>query len=547
MKVLKHLSALALALCLLLSLTAAAFAQEGETAYDEEYFASHSWEEIVQDLFARYEADENRIALGYYNTVTGEEQFHQPDKYMIGASIYKVPLNMVFAQRVAEGEMDWDTPTPYYPYADMMHESIVYSNNDISGALMLELGGYVPFLKTIAPYLGVDPENVDPQYYNERFTARQYITCLKTLYENQEDFPRIIETMQQAEPNNYFKLHEQRFDIAHKYGFWQENWALSLNDVGIAFTDDPILLVCFTYATNYAYELMSEYCTLMCDYAQYQRSRRLEAEADALALAAEQERLASAVALAGLPAATQTAPAGAEKAPFPLLPVLGLVFLSLLGFGGLILFRQRWQLRLGWACAALGLVCLSGALFLTAGSLGTLFARPEGDPQESVRGFFEALQAEDYESAYGYLSGYSSLGLEQEPEDEATRLAWEALRQSYDYRLVGACEVNALQASQALSFTSLDLPAVLEAVRARVPAELEALVQQRPRSEVYDENNKFRPEVSQEAYTLALRHVLEEPADYLQDRDLTLSLLYREGRWLLQPGDGLLKALLGGM
>ena len=103
--------------------------------------------------------------------------------------------------------------------------------------------------------------------------------------------------MQRAEPTEYFKRNERRFNIAHKYGFLQDGYHLYMNDCGIAFTDDPILLVLFTDNVAHAYDVMTEFCTLMCDYAQYRHELRLKLEAEEAERAAreaerlEQERL----------------------------------------------------------------------------------------------------------------------------------------------------------------------------------------------------------------------------------------------------------------
>ncbi len=556
MKQFRRIISLAAVLCLLFVMVPQASALDSSG----DYFKDRSWDDVVADLFAEYGIDHDRIALGYYNTVTGEEHFYQPDKYMLGASIYKVPLNMAFAEKIYNGEFDWDTPMPYYPYEYMMRESIINSNNDLSGSLMFTLGGsYQGFLNYIAQYLGVDTETVDPQYYNERYTARQYVTCLKTLYHESERFPKIIDTMKEAEPDNYFALHEDRYEIAHKYGYWQEDWLLHMNDVGIVYTDDPIVIVMFTAGVANAYELMADYCTLMCDYTNYHRAERLSAEAEAeaevrriTAEAAEAAKeLTESTSLIGSPnEPTKELPSAKSRTAIgisPLLIFLAIVIGTALALVAVIRCSRKYKMNVLWGSLAVALSSLAALLCLLASSAGILIAKPQGDPQQSVTGFFDSLAAEDYATAYSYLSAYSSLGLENTPSDEVGKMIYKALRESYSYELYGQCNVNKLSANQQLQFTYLDLSAMQADVQAALTQKLEEIVMARPKAEVYDENNKYLPEVTGDAYAAAVEEVLKSAGKYYVTTGIQLQLEYEDGRWLIIPDQALLKALMGGI
>lgn len=554
MKQFRRIISLAAVMCLLFVMMPQASALD--TSGD--YFKDRSWDDVVADLFAEYSIDHDRITLGYYNTVTGEEHFYQPDKYMIGASIYKVPLNMAYAEKIYNGEMDWDTPMPYYTYEEMMRASIIDSNNELSGLLMFNLGGtYRGFLNYIAQYLGVDTENVDPQYYNERYTARQYVTCLKTLYENQERFPKIIDTMKEAEPNNYFARDEDRYEIAHKYGYWPDDWMLHMNDVGIVYTDDPIIIVMFTAGEPNAYELMADYCTIMCDYTNYHRAERLAAEA---AAEAEAQRIAEEAAEAAkqllestplVPTIVEPAEETESEQPRPKLGISSLlVFLAIvigtaLALVAVIRCSRKHKMNVLWGSLAVAISALAALLCLLASSVGILIAKPEGDPQRSVTGFFDSLEAGDYDAAYSHLSTYSSLGLENTPADSVGKIIYNALKESYSYELYGQCSVDKLSASQQLQFTYLDLTAMQADVQTALMQKLEEIVMARPKAEVYDENNKYLPEVTEEAYAAAVEEVLKSARKYYATTGIQLQLEYEDGRWLVVPSQSLLKALIG--
>ena len=108
-----------------------------------------------------------------------------------------------------------------------------------------------------------------------------------------------------------------------------------------------------------------------------------------------------------------------------------------------------------WALLA---ILLSGGTMLMAivgSSVGTIYAKPSGDPRSSVTEFFDALVTGDYETAYSLMDDYSDLGLDTQPESEAGQLINQALKESYHYELVGDCQVNLIQASQRVWVESL--------------------------------------------------------------------------------------------
>lgn len=233
-----------------------------------------SWDEAVEDFIEYYENTRLpcSLTLGYRNLVTVEEHYYRGDEYMVACSMYKVPLNMLFAEKIYKGEMDWDTEIANAPYSVLMEQSIVESLNEPSSFLFNELGGYRNYQLAICEYMGVDPDTVDSKFFeNNFFTAEQVIHCLTTLYEGGERFPGIIDAMLKAEPDEYFNHHEQDFPIAHKYGIVHDNMASLVtytNDSAIVYTDEAIAIVMFSANVDNAKEALADYCTLMCDYAQ---------------------------------------------------------------------------------------------------------------------------------------------------------------------------------------------------------------------------------------------------------------------------------------
>ncbi len=202
--------------------------------------------------------------------------------------------------------------------------------------------------------------------------------------------------------------------------------------------------------------------------------------------------------------------------------------------------RPFWMVMAIFICAMAMLLCAVGL------KTGTVHAKPDGDPAEVAEQFLTALAEGDYETAYANLHGYTSLGLETPPETEAGAELYRALIDSYDYELQGECRVEKLDAVQKVRFTYLDLTGIGDELESKTMEELEAIVKERPRAEIYDENDQYRPEIANEAYLKAVKDVMASAQEYYTSTEIELALTYSDGRWQVIMNPGLLKALGGG-
>ena len=75
MRRIRTLICMLLALVLLLPALPASLAQapETEVSEDDERFAGKDWDQVVEEFLQSWGADPKNVAIGYYNTVTGEE------------------------------------------------------------------------------------------------------------------------------------------------------------------------------------------------------------------------------------------------------------------------------------------------------------------------------------------------------------------------------------------------------------------------------------------------------------------------------------------
>lgn len=289
---------LALLLCALAALTAAAPVLAAETAepivsaVSDPRFDGKTLEEVVTDFRTREGLDEENFALSYRNTVTGEEYGFNDTKMMAAGSTYKLPLNLYYYKLEQEGAIEPDVTFEGNDLADAHYLSLRHSHNDVSIAMLYGLGAFWEYktLMRIA-FFTMPEEEIDPCYYEDNFyCTRMMLDALQVLYDWREAIPEAIEYLTEARPGEYFRRYVTECDVAHKYGSFEG----AENDVAIIFADQPFLLAVFTQDVI-GEEVCAQAARLLKDYTDYQYQKELAA-AEAERIAAEQaeaERIAA--------------------------------------------------------------------------------------------------------------------------------------------------------------------------------------------------------------------------------------------------------------
>lgn len=211
----------------------------------------------------------------------------------------------------------------------------------------------------------------------------------------------------------------------------------------------------------------------------------------------------------------------------------------------LIVFHKKLSLRVG--CYVAALLCAAAAFALAGlgAQRGVLAVRAASSPEETVTAFFDALCRGDGKAAAAYLDGGEDMNLTAEPEDEVTAALQSAVRASYACRLLGSAEQKGLEAVQRAEFTALDVGAMQGELREHVLADLERWVEERAYDAVYDENDQYRPEITDEAYRDAVFAALEHSGDFARTEELTLRLRCDDKGWHILPDAALLRAMNG--
>ena len=259
----KRLLALLLCLGALFSLLPAACAAQE----DEWDFSAQTLDEVMAAFMSEHRLSEANFAMGWYDTVSGEEWYFNPDGWFVAASMYKLPLNMIYADAIAAGELTEKAALGgKWSVGSAMRASMVKSDNNASTLLLSGLGLKGNACRErMAAYSGLSAEELPKAYFSRNHMSPRFmIGTLRALYEGGEKYDVLIDYMKQAQPGRYFRSGEDgAYEIAHKYGAI----AGFRNDCGIVYTPRPFLLVVFIKDVSGGEKLLGELCRMMTAYS----------------------------------------------------------------------------------------------------------------------------------------------------------------------------------------------------------------------------------------------------------------------------------------
>lgn len=177
----------------------------------------------------------------------------------IAASIYKLPLAMLYYDKVNEGEYTLDSTFTYsgymhedagvissdygigsqVPLSDLLNDLIIYSDNDAGHILYENLGGWKEYKEAMTKYT----DSISENYYTmDNVTTANTINDVVTyLYDHKEDYKGLIKNMEEAEPGEYLDRDTQ-LSMPQKYGMYD----YTLNSVGFVECNTSYSIVVLT-------------------------------------------------------------------------------------------------------------------------------------------------------------------------------------------------------------------------------------------------------------------------------------------------------------
>lgn len=183
---------------------------------------------------------------------------NEKDKF-IAASIYKLPLAMLYYDKVNEGEYTLDSTFTYsgymhedagvissdygigsqVPLSDLLNDLIIYSDNDAGHILYENLGGWKEYKEAMTKYT----DSISENYYtmDNVTTANTMNDVVTYLYDHKEDYKGLIKNMEEAEPGEYLDRDTQ-LSMPQKYGMYDS----ALNSVGFVECNTSYSIVVLT-------------------------------------------------------------------------------------------------------------------------------------------------------------------------------------------------------------------------------------------------------------------------------------------------------------
>ncbi len=286
-RILRSVLPLLLALSLLVSIPA--MAEEGESGF----FDMQELQRIVETYINDHGINPEHISVGFVYTATGETWYYNPDFWYYSASIYKVPLMMILAEREYKGEITRDTNLKGLTLGYAEEMILTYSHNDFAHLMMSVVADTEPNCREYYKnYVDLPDDYYDPDFRDySYFTARFMTQVMTTLFNEPERFPNIIDCLKVAQPDHYFRLYLKDYEIAQKYGSFRDYSNRDFNHTtGIIYTPNPIILTVMSQDIPQPEISIAELALLITRFSvgQDEKLESYRAEQEAARLAAEE-------------------------------------------------------------------------------------------------------------------------------------------------------------------------------------------------------------------------------------------------------------------
>ncbi len=181
-----------------------------------------------------------KISFYIENMNSGDRCYFAQNKVFVAASTYKLPLAMVYYDKINAGELkltdtfqylkrdlEYGGPTPYrfrfgsrIKLRTLLSNMILYSDNTAAQILYRNLGGRHGFHKKASKYSDVVNYyklSIRGNYISSQFSH----DCLKYLYSHKQDYKMLLSDMTDAW--GYFSDSGLKVKIAQKWGYYKGN------------------------------------------------------------------------------------------------------------------------------------------------------------------------------------------------------------------------------------------------------------------------------------------------------------------------------------
>ena len=226
---------------------------------DNSQFIDMSLAKDIEAYFQENGIDHEKVAYCITDLEHNIKYSMNEKDEFIAASIYKLPLAMLYYDKVNEGEYTLDSTFTYsgymhedagvissdygigsqVPLSDLLNDLIIYSDNDAGHILYENLGGWKEYKEAMTKYT----DSISENYYtmDNVTTANTMNDVVTYLYDHKEDYKGLIKNMEEAEPGEYLDRDTQ-LSMPQKYGMYDS----TLNSVGFVECNTSYSIVVLT-------------------------------------------------------------------------------------------------------------------------------------------------------------------------------------------------------------------------------------------------------------------------------------------------------------
>ena len=226
---------------------------------------------LITEIKTQNNLTEENFAFFYYNPQTQKYYFDNQSKYFKAASTVKVPVAIMYNDKIKNGELTKESTLQYtsddyeegggttaslysvgdnVPISYLLEQSIVNSDNTAVNILIDGIG-YRKCREQIAEFS--DEQFTEEFYTTNLTTADLGYNIINRIYQNQTDYEELIGFMKKSSNGEYLKKYVTEYDVAHKYG----SYAGNVHDYGIVYSDSPYLIGVYTQGVSGADELIA--------------------------------------------------------------------------------------------------------------------------------------------------------------------------------------------------------------------------------------------------------------------------------------------------
>ena len=229
-------------------------------------------ENLINQIIIENNLNENNFFFFYYNIEEKKYYFYNENTYFTAASTIKVPVAMVYYDKIADGELDLSDTLLYnrddyeagdgstaadysvgerIPLSYLLEQTIVNSDNTALNILIHNIG-YEKCKEELTKYS--DVELVETFYSSNVANASYYYDVLQYLYQNADKYSELIEYMKVSSGGGYLKSNLLQYEVAHKYGSYDGY----VHDYGIIYGQNTYLIGVFTNGITDASDLIAD-------------------------------------------------------------------------------------------------------------------------------------------------------------------------------------------------------------------------------------------------------------------------------------------------